>query len=144
MLMINQDFLKLIENYKNNHQDVDLVRKYLLSNVYLLDNLNEYIAYFEDAALSINDSLGVAIAKMAYFWDLYMTDLELAHKYNEEALAIYKSMNNYEDLPGYLSVLNNELIYDNYTCRLASGYKILCEARPICKKQNNMVLSKVR
>lgn len=138
MLMINQDFLKLIENYKNNHQDVDLVRKYLLSNVYLLDNLNEYIAYFEDAALSINDSLGVAIAKMAYFWDLYMTDLELAHKYNEEALAIYKSMNNYEDLPGYLSVLNNELIYDNYTCRLASGYKILCEARPICKKQNNI------
>lgn len=116
MLMINQSFIQLIENYKKNNKDVDLVRKYLLSNVYELDNLNEYIAYFEKNASSINDSLGIAIAKMAYFWDLYMTDLELAHKYNQEALEIYKSMPNYEDLPGYLSVLNNELIYDNYTC----------------------------
>lgn len=138
MLMINQSFIQLIENYKKNNKDVDLVRKYLLSNVYELDNLNEYIAYFEKNASSINDSLGIAIAKMAYFWDLYMTDLELAHKYNQEALEIYKSMPNYEDLPGYLSVLNNELIYDNYTCRLSDGHKILCEARPICKKQNNI------
>ena len=75
MLMINQSFIQLIENYKKNNKDVDLVRKYLLSNVYELDNLNEYIAYFEKSASSINDSLGIAIAKMAYFWDLYMTDL---------------------------------------------------------------------
>lgn len=45
MLMINQSFIQLIENYKKNNKDVDLVRKYLLSNVYELDNLNEYIAY---------------------------------------------------------------------------------------------------
>ena len=82
-------------NYKKNNKDVDLVRKYLLSNVYELDNLNEYIAYFEKSASSINDSLGIAIAKMAYFWDLYMTDLELAHKYNQEALEIYVKLDLY-------------------------------------------------
>lgn len=53
MLMINQSFIQLIENYKKNNKDVDLVRKYLLSNVYELDNLNEYIAYFEKSILHI-------------------------------------------------------------------------------------------
>lgn len=67
MLMINQSFIQLIENYKKNNKDVDLVRKYLLSNVYELDNLNEYIAYFEKSASSINDSLGIAIAKNGLF-----------------------------------------------------------------------------
>lgn len=136
--MLNQDFLHIIDNYKKNPSSVDSVRKYLLSVVYEFDDFIDYVDYFLASATEINDNLGIAIAHMTYFWNFYMTNLELAHEHNAKALNLFKEMDNYEELPGYLSALNNELIYDNYTCKLADGYKILSLARPLCQKQNNI------
>lgn len=53
--MLDKEYLKIIEYYKANPKDIDAVRIYLFSRVYDIENIVEYIDYFKDCSISLND-----------------------------------------------------------------------------------------
>ena len=134
--MLDKEYLKIIEYYKANPKDIDAVRIYLFSRVYDIENIVEYIDYFKDCSISLNDIAGEAMAMMMYFWAYYKTDFELAHDYNTKALKLYHSLNDYTLISGYFDVLANEIIYNNYKGELYNCYKLLLESIALCDSHN--------
>lgn len=136
--MMNEEFLNLIEQYKTNKDLIDKIRIYILNHIYTTDNIIDYITLFSDTAKLIGDDVGYALSKGMLFWVYHGHDIELAHKYNQESLALYHKINDYSNAIGYLSILNNEFIYNNYTGTLHESYKIMCEAMQIAWENKNI------
>lgn len=125
---MNEEFLNIIEQYKTNKDLIDKIRIYILNHLYTNDDITQYITLFGDTAKLIGDDVGYALSRGMLFWVYHGSDIELAHKYNRESLALYHKINDYSNKIGYLSILNNEFIYNNYTGTLHESYKIMCEA----------------
>lgn len=131
-------FVKLIEDYKHDINTNDKIRLYILNNVYTMNNLTEYVDLFSKTALEIGDEVGYAFSFGMYFWLYHGSDIELAHKYNQKALSLFKKIKNYKYQKGYLSVLNNELIYSNYKGKLLESYNIMYEGMTIAEETQNI------
>lgn len=136
--MMNGEFLNLIEQYKTNKDLIDKIRIYILNHIYTTDNITDYITLFSDTAKLIGDDVGYALSRGMFFWVYHGHDIELAHKYNQESLALYHKINDYSNKIGYLSILNNEFIYNNYTGTLHESYKIMCSAMQIAEENKNI------
>lgn len=136
--MMNEEFLNLIEQYKTNKDLIDKIRIYILNHIYTTDNITDYITLFSDTAKLIGDDVGYAMSRGMFFWAYHGRDIELAHEYNQESLALYHKINDYSNKIGYLSILNNEFIYNNYTGTLHESYKIMCEAMQIAEENKNI------
>lgn len=132
------EFLNLIEQYKTNKDLIDKIRIYILNHIYTTDNITDYITLFSDTAKLIGDDVGYALSRGMFFWVYHGHDIELAHKYNQESLALYHKINDYSNKIGYLSILNNEFIYNNYTGTLHESYKIMCSAMQIAEENKNI------
>lgn len=135
---MNGEFLNLIEQYKTNKDLIDKIRIYILNHIYTTDNITDYITLFSDTAKLIGDDVGYALSRGMFFWVYHGHDIELAHKYNQESLALYHKINDYSNKIGYLSILNNEFIYNNYTGTLHESYKIMCSAMQIAEENKNI------
>lgn len=135
---MNGEFLNLIEQYKTNKDLIDKIRIYILNHIYTTDNITDYITLFSDTAKLIGDDVGYAMSRGMFFWVYHGHDIELAHKYNQESLALYHKINDYSNKIGYLSILNNEFIYNNYTGTLHESYKIMCSAMQIAEENKNI------
>ncbi len=131
-------FVKLIEDYKHDLNLNEKIRLYILNNVYTMDNLTEYVDLFSKTALEIGDEVGYAFSFGMYFWLYHGSDIELAHKYNQKALNLFKKIKDYKYHKGYLSVLNNELIYLNYKGSLLESYNIMYEGMTIAEETQNI------
>ena len=136
--MMSGEFLNLIEQYKTNKDLIDKIRIYILNHIYTTDNITDYITLFSDTAKLIGDDVGYALSRGMFFWVYHGHDIELAHKYNQESLALYHKINDYSNKIGYLSILNNEFIYNNYTGTLHESYKIMCSAMQIAEENKNI------
>ncbi len=136
--MVLNEFECLIEDYKNNFSLVDKIKNYVLNHIYTLENILEYIDLFSKTANKINDPVGCALSRGMYFWVYHGSNIELAHKYNKEALDMYHNIENYRYKPGYLSILNNELIYNNYKANLYQSYMIMSEGMDIAEETKNI------
>lgn len=135
---MNGEFLNLIEQYKTNKDLIDKIRIYILNHIYTTDNITDYITLFSDTAKLIGDDVGYALSRGMFFWVYHGHDIELAHKYNQESLALYHKINDYSNKIGYLSILNNEFIYNNYTGTIHESYKIMCSAMQIAEENKNI------
>lgn len=135
---MNEEFLNIIEQYKTNKDLIDKIRIYILNHLYTNDDITQYITLFGDTAKLIGDDVGYALSRGMLFWVYHGSDIELAHKYNRESLALYHKINDYSNKIGYLSILNNEFIYNNYTGTLHESYKIMCEAMQIAEENKNI------
>lgn len=135
---MEKEFLDLIDSYRNDNNLNDSIRIYILSHLYIETDIILYIDYFSKTANEIDDKVGYALSKAMYFWVYHSNDMELAHKYNEEALKLYHQIDNYENKNGYLSVLNNEIIYNNYLGILHKSYELLNEGMRIAEQINNI------
>ena len=126
--MINDEFLCLVEKYHGDDDSIEKIRIYILNHIFSIPNIVDYITFFLEKATKLNDKLGMALANGMYFWPLHATDIYKAHEYSSKALSIYKSLNNYQNKCGYLSVLNNEFIFYNYSGNMEKSYLIMKEA----------------
>lgn len=135
---MNEGFLNIIEQYKVNKDLIDKIRIYILNHLYMTDDITQYVTLFSDTAKLIGDDVGYALSRGMLFWVYHGRDIELAHKYNQESLALYHKINDYSNKIGYLSILNNEFIYNNYTGTLHESYKIMCEAMQIAEENKNI------
>lgn len=136
--MVRSDYESLINEYRVNTSLVDKIKNYILNHIYTEDNILEYIDLFSNVSKEINDSVGYALSRGMYFWRYHGSDIELAHKYNSEAIELYHKIENYKYKPGYLSILNNELIYNNYKANLYSSYQIMSEGMDIAEETKNI------
>lgn len=135
---MEQEFLNLIEEYKKDKNVIEKIRIYVLNHIYSLDNITDYINLFLKTAESISDDVGCALANGMFFWAYHGVDLNFAHKYNHKALEIYHKIPNCEKQIGYLSILNNEFIVDNYTGKLYDSYMIMKEAMELTSHKQNI------
>ena len=135
---MDKEFLDLIEEYKSNKDLIDKLRFYILNHIYTAEDITDYIDLFSKAALEADDKVGYALSKGMYFWAYYEHDIELAHKYNLESLKLYHQIEGYSNKIGYLSILNNEFIYNNYSGILHKSYKIMSEAMQIAEENKNI------
>lgn len=135
---MNEEFLNIIEQYKVNKDLIDKIRIYILNHLYMTDDITQYVTLFSDTAKLIGDDVGYALSRGMLFWVYHGRDIELAHKYNQESLALYHKINDYSNKIGYLSILNNEFIYNNYTGTLHESYKVMCEAMQIAEENKNI------
>ena len=135
---MDDSFVTLIEEYKLNFETNEKIRLYILNNLYTKDNLIEYVDLFSKTALEIKDEIGYAFSHAMYFWLYHGKNIELAHKYNLEALSLYKKIKDYKYQKGYLSVLNNELIYYNYKGNLLNSYNVMSEGMTIAEETQNI------
>ncbi len=135
---MEETFLDLIDEYKSNFEINDKIRLYILNNIYTTDNIIDYIDLFSKTAFEINDEVGYAFSKAMYFWVYHGSDIDLAHKYNLEAKELFKKIDNYQYKPGYLSVLNNELIYNNYRGNFLNSYNTMSEGMKIAEETQNI------
>lgn len=135
---MEQEFLNLIEEYKKDKNVIEKIRIYVLNHLYSIENITDYLDLFLKTAESISDDVGCGLANGMYFWAYHGVDLKLAHKYNHKALEIYHKIPNYEKQIGYLSILNNEFIIDNYTGKLYDSYMIMSEAMQLTKNKENI------
>lgn len=136
--MVHNDFECLNNEYKVNTSLVDKIKNYILNHIYTVENILEYIDLFSKVSNEINDYVGYALSRGMYFWYYHGSDIELAHKYNSEAIELYHNIENYKYKPGYLSILNNELIYNNYKANLYSSYQIMSEGMDIAEETKNI------
>lgn len=135
---MDETFITLIEEYKENIQTHEKIRLYILNNIYAKTDLADYIDLFSRTALKLGDDVGYALSFCMYFWLYHGTDIELAHKYNEKALKLFRQIADYESQKGYLSVLNNELIYSNYKGDLVKSYQVMSEGMTIAERNQNI------
>lgn len=135
---MDKEFLNLIEEYKTNFDLIDKIRIYLLNHLYTLDDIADYISLFGDTANQIGDKVGYALSRGMLFWKYHGNDIELAHKYNKESLELYHQIDDYANKTGYLSILNNEFIYNNYSGILHESYRIMSEAMRIAEDNQNI------
>lgn len=135
---MDKEFLNLIEEYKTNFDLIDKIRIYILNHLYTLDDIADYISLFGDTAKQIGDKVGYALSRGMLFWKYHGNDIELAHKYNKESLELYHQIDDYANKTGYLSILNNEFIYNNYSGILHESYRIMSEAMRIAEDNQNI------
>lgn len=134
---MEQEFLDLIEDYKKNTSKVEAIRLYILKK---LNNpeIIKMVDFFSDTAIEIKDKVGEALSYAMCFWLCSGTNLEYAYEMNNKAKKIYQSLPNYEEASGYLTTLNNELIYANCINDLKRAYYIATEAFRIAQKQKQI------
>mgnify|MGYP002515572828 FL=1 len=135
---MDNDFLALIEEYKNDRNTIEKIRIYVLNHIYSTPNINEYIKLFLDTATLLKDNVGCALANGMFFWVYHGTNLKLAHEYNYKALKLYHTIPDYSKKIGYLSILNNEFIVNNYTGRLYDSYIVMKEAMALTSNRQNI------
>lgn len=135
---MDKEFLNLIEEYKTNFDLIDKIRIYILNHLYTLNDITDYISLFGNTAMKIGDKVGYALSKGMMFWAYHGSDIELAHKYNKESLELYHQIDDYTNKIGYLSILNNEFIYNNYSGILHESYRIMSEAMRIAEDNQNI------
>lgn len=135
---MDKEFLNLIEEYKTNFDLIDKIRIYILNHLYTLDDIADYISLFGNTAKQIEDKVGYALSRGMLFWKYHGNDIELAHKYNKESLELYHQIDDYANKTGYLSILNNEFIYNNYSGILHESYRIMSEAMRIAEDNQNI------
>ncbi len=136
--MISDEFNKLIEDYKNNPSLIEKIRNYILNNLYDEEEIDKYIDLFSSVSKEIDDKVGYALSLGMYFWLYHGSNIELAHDYNNKAIEIYHTIDDYKYKTGYLSVLNNELIYNNYKANLYDSYQIMSEGMDIAEETKNI------
>ncbi len=135
---MDAEFLTLIEEYKNDRSTIEKIRIYVLNHIYSISNISEYIKLFLDTATILKDEVGCALANGMFFWVYHGTNLKLAHEYNHKALELYHKIPDYSKKIGYLSILNNEFIVDNYTGKLYDSYMIMKEAMELTSNKQNI------
>lgn len=135
---MNSDYLELIEDYKNDHNLNDSIRIYVLSHLYSELDIISYIELFEKTSKEIGDEVGYALSQAMYFWVYHGSDMKLAHEYNQKALELYHNIEDYQNKTGYLSVLNNEIIYNNYFGILHKSYSLVNEGMSIAEVNKNI------
>lgn len=135
---MDNDFLALIEEYKIDRSAVEKIRIYVLNHIYSTPNIDEYIKLFLDTATLLKDNVGCALANGMFFWVYHGANLKLAHEYNYKALKLYHTIPDYSKKIGYLSILNNEFIVNNYTGRLYDSYMVMKEAMELTSNKQNI------
>lgn len=135
---MNADFITLINKYKHDKAKIEEIRIYILNNVYKINDITKYIDLFYNKALEINDDVGIALSYGMYFWIYHSVDIKKAHDYNKKSLELYKKIENYQNKCGYLSILNNEFIYDNYTGKMNDACDIMNEAMSLALEKTDI------
>jgi len=135
---MEKEFLDLIDSYRNDHNLNDSIRIYILNHLYTKADIVLYIDYFANVAKEIDDKVGYALSQAMYFWIYLGKDIEKAHEYNELALKLYKEIGDYENKNGYLTTLNNEIIYNNYLGILHKTYELLNEGMRIAEQNKKI------
>lgn len=135
---MDAEFLTLIEEYKDDISTIEKIRIYVLNHIYSNPDISDYIKLFLDTATAIKDDVGCALANGMFFWVYHGTDLRIAHEYNHKALEIYHAIPDYNKKIGYLSILNNEFIADNYTGKLYDSYMVMKEAMELTSHKQNI------
>lgn len=82
---MNEEFLNIIEQYKTNKDLIDKIRIYILNHLYTTDDITQYVTLFGDTAKLIGDDVGYALSRGMLFLVYHGSDIELAHKYNQES-----------------------------------------------------------
>lgn len=132
------EFLDLINAYKNNHSLNDSIRIYVLKHLYMDTDIVSYIDLFAKTAKECDDKVGYALSQAMYFWIYHGKDISRAHQYNQNALNLYHQIDDYQDQNGFLTVLNNEIIYNNYLGIFHESYSLLNEGMMISEKNKNI------
>lgn len=130
---MNQDYLDLIDSYKSDQTLNNSIRIYILNHLYSESDIVSYIDLFNKTASEVKDEVGIALANAMYFWVYHGSNIELAHDYNKKALDLYRKISDYQNKTGYLSALNNEIIYNNYCGILHKSYELVNEGMTIAE-----------
>lgn len=130
---MNREYFDLIDNYKKDITLNNSIRIYILNHLYVENDIISYIELFEKTANEIHDDVGIALANAMYFWVYHSNNIELAHDYNKKALDLYRKINDYQNKTGYLSALNNEIIYNNYCGIFHKSYELVNEGMTIAE-----------
>lgn len=134
--MSNDNFEKILNEYRQNGKNLEKIRVFLISN---LEDEN-YLTYIEQLlfiSIQKEDKIAEAFFHAAKFFKLYTSNLSEAKKENDLALNIYYSLNNYESAFGFLSTLNNAYLYNIMEDNYDKAFDIVKQGFILSKKNTN-------
>lgn len=129
-----EQFNSVLEKFKQDHDYLKL-RDFFLNNI-INENYYTWISNIRDYSESINDNILKALSFAFEFWRSYSTDFESARILNKTALDLYESKPNYENLLGYLTIINNLLIEANVLGDLRKSYDYVSKGLEIAKRKD--------
>lgn len=135
---MENEFIKLIEDYSRGGVDLGKVRLFLLAHTadaHYLEYVDKLIFVADDK----DDRTAVAFFHSAKFWGLYLKDLKAAKEENVAAVAIYRSLDDYENAFGYLSTLNNSLVAAILENDLKTAYSSAAAGLRLSREENKSI-----
>lgn len=132
------EFLDLIKDYQSNNNLNDSIRIYILNHLFSEKDILSYMDLFAKTSKECEDKVGYALSQAMYFWYYHGNDIERAHDYNKISLDLYHQIDDYQNKVGYLTVLNNEIIYNNYAGSLHKSYSLISEGMTISELNKNI------
>ena len=135
---MKEDIRAALEDYlqrlKQDESVCESFKKLILEQLGLGSELDPYLTRFLEIAKKQNYPYAVPLGYAMMFYRTYVSDLDRAIAYNEEARRLFMKLPDYREHDGILTVANNAVLANILKENYGAAYQEIATAMPLAEK----------